>query len=55
MSAEPLEVECPACGSGVGNPCLRWYRDMPMIAFGPRKPHAARVRAAAEKKEGERG
>ena len=43
---EALGVECPHCGSPVGERCCtEWYYLRPR--FPTRKPHAARVRRAA--------
>ena len=68
MSADPLEVTCPfsRCRALPGTPCIV-ERDWPTpdgtpyTRNWPRKPHAARVKAAERaakaktKKEGERG
>jgi len=44
---EALGVECPHCGSPVGERCCtEWYYLRPR--FPTRKPHAARLRRAAK-------
>lgn len=43
-----LKVECPHCGAPAGSRCCtEWYYLRPR--FDTRKPHAARIRAAAQK------
>ena len=55
MSAEPLSVECPKCGSSIGERCSTHPNRIRYWQWT--RPHAARIRAAerAERKEEERG